>query len=437
MKKKDIATCVLTISAIVIAILSLTFAITKNKSKTEMTDMINIGHAHGATDDKIINEKSNELSHVANLDIKRDDLKPGDIVIFYRYGCKDCEGIYNELVDMTDNVESNIYWVASRTENGKELVKQFNIVTVPSAVVIIQNEDWNKNAYVRYVLYEEQKTNETVLNEINIDDGDEDMLKQKVDDIAKNTDESSVENKPGSIKVVFLRDNFKRLLELSEKALNAQSENSGAMDADDVSDSNIDNIVPGKITNPDGSVTETTIEVHDDGSKTITETTTKPDGAIETSVTNSGKTTNEDELAKVEYIDDQYYIGAFGVESKLDNIVTYANMVSVKDYKPHEQKTEHPIVEEEEGESVHPANLDITVDDLKPGDILVIYRDSCEACRNLAKKEEEVINNSGIKNRVIYIHSRSKNGKEIVKYFDLKSIPSFIVLTENFTVKDK
>lgn len=61
----------------------------------------------------------------------------GAIVILYKYGCPDCEAIYDELNDfLTDADIDNVYFVASSSESGETLIEEGQITSVPSAIYI-------------------------------------------------------------------------------------------------------------------------------------------------------------------------------------------------------------------------------------------------------------------------------------------------------------
>lgn len=67
------------------------------------------------------------------------DKKTGTILLYYRFGCSDCEAIFTELQQETNQYD-NIYWVSSRSTQGKELRKDYPVTTVPTGVYIRSNE---------------------------------------------------------------------------------------------------------------------------------------------------------------------------------------------------------------------------------------------------------------------------------------------------------
>lgn len=57
------------------------------------------------------------------------------LVIYYRFGCHDCELLYHTLKEQLNDV-SDVYWIATRSKQGKQLRKQYPITDVPSGVAI-------------------------------------------------------------------------------------------------------------------------------------------------------------------------------------------------------------------------------------------------------------------------------------------------------------
>lgn len=64
----------------------------------------------------------------------------GFIIYMYRWSCGDCEQVYDKVKRIVkDNNVENFYFVSSRSELGKTIVKTFNITEVPSMVYIRQS----------------------------------------------------------------------------------------------------------------------------------------------------------------------------------------------------------------------------------------------------------------------------------------------------------
>lgn len=85
------------------------------------------------------------------------------IVIYYRFGCNDCELIYHSLSErLTDT--KNVYWVATRSKQGEYLRKEYPVSDVPSGLYIRNDE--TKDGYL-YTL--SVKTEQNSYNYISVD----------------------------------------------------------------------------------------------------------------------------------------------------------------------------------------------------------------------------------------------------------------------------
>lgn len=109
------------------------------------------GYRHGMTTNQwkssTVKEiiESNKLSHVNQ---KLPDNPGGSIVIVYKYACPDCEAIYDELMTaIEENGITDIYFVASNSEDGQYLVENAYIKYVPSGVYI-RNEPLSDGTYL-------------------------------------------------------------------------------------------------------------------------------------------------------------------------------------------------------------------------------------------------------------------------------------------------
>ena len=59
----------------------------------------------------------------------------GNILIYYRFGCGDCEAVYDSLKEATAG-KADIYWVASRQSAGQELLQKYAVPEVPAEVLL-------------------------------------------------------------------------------------------------------------------------------------------------------------------------------------------------------------------------------------------------------------------------------------------------------------
>ncbi len=64
----------------------------------------------------------------------------GSIIIYFKYGCPDCSGIHDALLQaVASHPDNKIYFVSSRSEFGKELLKTYGVDAVPSGIYIPKN----------------------------------------------------------------------------------------------------------------------------------------------------------------------------------------------------------------------------------------------------------------------------------------------------------
>lgn len=88
----------------------------------------------------------------------------GAIVILYRYGCPDCEAIYDDLHKTIDELGlKDVYYVASSSKYGQELVEEGDIRYVPTGVYL-RHEALANGASVTHIQLASENGNETVLD---------------------------------------------------------------------------------------------------------------------------------------------------------------------------------------------------------------------------------------------------------------------------------
>lgn len=89
----------------------------------------------------------------------------GAIVILYRYGCPDCEAIYDDLHKAIDELGlKDVYYVASSSEYGQKLVEEGDIRYVPTGVYL-RHESLANGASITHISLASENGNETVLDE--------------------------------------------------------------------------------------------------------------------------------------------------------------------------------------------------------------------------------------------------------------------------------
>lgn len=71
----------------------------------------------------------------------------GCLIIYYKFGCPDCEAMHQQLTDLTADMK-NIYWISTRSEQGQTLLEKYPVSEVPSAVYI--KHDGTPLTYILY-----------------------------------------------------------------------------------------------------------------------------------------------------------------------------------------------------------------------------------------------------------------------------------------------
>lgn len=87
----------------------------------------------------------------------------GCIIIMYKFGCKDCEAIYNDLSAAVNN-KDKVYWISTESPQGKELIAQYPVEEVPSGIYIRQDSFDGNIPFTSKQLYTLDENGKTVLD---------------------------------------------------------------------------------------------------------------------------------------------------------------------------------------------------------------------------------------------------------------------------------
>lgn len=74
------------------------------------------------------------IEHSPKEDKLPENLK-NTIILYYKFGCEDCESIYEDQTQAFHELK-NVYWISTRSEQGKTLRKTYPVNKVPSGVYI-------------------------------------------------------------------------------------------------------------------------------------------------------------------------------------------------------------------------------------------------------------------------------------------------------------
>lgn len=132
-----------------------------------MAYLYDAGEKRGMTMDDWKSENVAEIIHI-NSETPVSQTLPkernGAIVILYRYGCPDCEAIYDDLHEAIDELDlKDVYYVASSSEYGQKLVEEGDIRYVPTGVYL-RHEALANGASITHIQLASEDGNETVLD---------------------------------------------------------------------------------------------------------------------------------------------------------------------------------------------------------------------------------------------------------------------------------
>ena len=123
-----------------------------------------IATAHGMPSTNItIQEMFQGITHSRIEDNIENKNLDKTIVIYYKFGCPDCEDIFEDLYDKTYGLD-DIYWVSTQSKQGKKLLKKYPVKDVPTGIYI-RGDTANKSlSYTQKKLHTTDSNGNTVLN---------------------------------------------------------------------------------------------------------------------------------------------------------------------------------------------------------------------------------------------------------------------------------
>lgn len=127
----------------------------------------NIAVKHGLTTKNItFEEMQTGIQNSPEEDDLPDDLN-GALIIYYKFGCSDCEAVYNDLSSAVAN-NKNVYWVSTQSEQGKNLLEKYPVNEVPSGVYVRIDSFNGSVPFTAKQLYKTDENGNTVLDEASI-----------------------------------------------------------------------------------------------------------------------------------------------------------------------------------------------------------------------------------------------------------------------------
>lgn len=172
---------IIIITAVILSAITVIIAVKKKKTKlryamTAVTlicaviSVINVilyqkAIEHGLyTNDISITKMLTGINNSPNEDSLPNDINDlkGCIIIYYRFGCKDCEGIYKELTQYISDNNMTVRFISTRSQQGQKLMKIYPIQEVPTGIYIHKNQT-GYDEFTKKVLYTQTENGESKL----------------------------------------------------------------------------------------------------------------------------------------------------------------------------------------------------------------------------------------------------------------------------------
>lgn len=93
----------------------------------------------------------------------------GTVIIYYRFSCEDCQAVYQDLHETLDGLP-DVYFVSTRSEQGKALLELYPTSRVPSGIYIMRENEAAANSeyptvdFVAYALDKEDEYGNVMLD---------------------------------------------------------------------------------------------------------------------------------------------------------------------------------------------------------------------------------------------------------------------------------
>lgn len=83
---------------------------------------------------------SEVVSHVQNTPDSADSIEKGDLVVFYKFGCPDCDAVYDDANALAAESGVTLKWVSTDTDLGHEFAEKHGIDWTPTGVYVLNEK---------------------------------------------------------------------------------------------------------------------------------------------------------------------------------------------------------------------------------------------------------------------------------------------------------
>lgn len=80
------------------------------------------------------------VSHVQSTPDSADSIEKGDLVVFYKFGCPDCDAVYADADKLAAESGTTLKWVSTDTDLGHEFAEEHGIDWTPTGVYMLNEK---------------------------------------------------------------------------------------------------------------------------------------------------------------------------------------------------------------------------------------------------------------------------------------------------------
>ncbi len=80
------------------------------------------------------------VTHAQSVPTSAETVEAGDLVILYKFGCSDCDAVYDDANALAAEKGVTLKWVSTDTELGRELAEKHGIDWTPTGVYMLNDK---------------------------------------------------------------------------------------------------------------------------------------------------------------------------------------------------------------------------------------------------------------------------------------------------------
>lgn len=80
------------------------------------------------------------IDHAQTVPTSADSIEQGDLVVFYKFGCPDCDAVYDDANALAAESGVTLKWVSTDTDLGREFAETHGIDWTPTGVYVLNSK---------------------------------------------------------------------------------------------------------------------------------------------------------------------------------------------------------------------------------------------------------------------------------------------------------